>query len=65
MEEGTLAPATVAALEAETFSLTVLPFRTTAENLARHVFGELRAMGLPVAAVEVDETPNNRAVFRP
>lgn len=65
VEEGTLAPATVAALEAETFSLTVLPFRTTAENLARHVFGELRAMGLPVAAVEVDETPNNRAVFRP
>ena len=65
VEEGTLAPATVAALEAETFSLTVLPFRTTAENLARHVFGELRAMGLPVTAVEVDETPNNRAVYRP
>lgn len=65
VEEGTLAPATVAALESETFSLTVLPFRTTAENLARHVFGELSAMGLPVTAVEVDETPNNRAVFRP
>ncbi len=26
---------------------------------------ELRAMGLPVTAVEVDETPNNRAVYRP
>ena len=32
VEEGTLAPATVAALEAETFSLTVLPFRTTADR---------------------------------
>ena len=35
VEEGSLAATTLAALEAEGFSLTVLPFRTTAENLAR------------------------------
>ena len=35
VEEGSLAPATLAALEAEGFSLFIVPFRTTAENLAR------------------------------
>ena len=35
VEEGTLKPATIEALEGEGFSLTILPFRTTAENLAR------------------------------
>lgn len=65
VEEGTLASQTIAALESEGFTLTVLPFRTTAENLARYCFERLAAQGLPVAAVEVDETPNNRAIFRP
>ena len=65
VEEGSLAPATIAALEAEGFTLTVLPFRTTAENLARWFFDKLRAQGLPVAEVEVDETPNNRPLYRP
>lgn len=64
VEEGTLAPATIAALESEGFALTLLPFRTTAENLARYIFDELSAQGLPVAEVEVDETPNNRAFYR-
>ena len=65
VEEGSLAPATIAALEAEGFTLTILPFRTTAENLARWFYEKLAAQGLPVAAVEVDETPNNRAFYRP
>ncbi len=64
VEEGTLAPATIAALEGEGFQLKLLPFRTTAENLARHLFERLRDEGLPVSAVEVDETPNNRAIYR-
>jgi 6-pyruvoyltetrahydropterin/6-carboxytetrahydropterin synthase len=42
----------------------VLPFRTTAENLARWFFGRLEAEGLPVVEVEVDETPENRAFYR-
>lgn len=64
IEKGSLKPDTLAALQNEGFNLTVLPFRTTAENLAKHIFGELEKRGLPVAEIEVDETPNNRAFYR-
>ena len=64
LEEGSLKPATIAALEAEGFSLTILPFRTTSENLARWFYDRLREQGLPVLEVECDETPNNRAIYR-
>ena len=64
VEAGSLKPETMAALESEGFSLTVLPFRTTAENLARYVFETLAKQGFPVVEVEVDETPNNRAFYR-
>ena len=64
IEEGSLKPDTLAALQSEGFNLTVLPFRTTAENLAKHIFGELEEQGLPVAEIEVDEPPNNRAFYR-
>ena len=64
VEEGTLKPETIAALESEGFTLLILPFRTTAENLARYIFDELEAQGYPVAEVEVDETPNNQAFYR-
>ena len=64
VEEGSLKEATVAALEDEGFSLTILPFRTTAENLARWFFDQLVAQGLPVIEVECHETPNNRAFYR-
>lgn len=64
LEEGSLSPATVEALEEEGFSLLVLPFRTTAENLAAHIFGILKEDGWNVVSVEVDETPANRAVYR-
>lgn len=65
VEEGSLAPATMEALAAEGFSLTVLPFRTTSENLARYLFERLAARGLPVSRVDCNETPNNRASFSP
>ena len=65
VEEGTLKPATIAALEGEGFSLTVVPFRTTAENLARHFADELIARGLPCSQVDVYETPLNCATYRP
>lgn len=64
VEEGSLKPATVAALEDEGFVLTMLPFRTTSENLARWFYDRLVELGLPVAEVECDETPNNRAFYR-
>lgn len=63
VEEGSLAPETIAALESETFKLLVVPWRTTSENFARHFFDELIEMGFPVTRVEVDETPNNCAYY--
>lgn len=65
LEEGSLADATVTALEAEGFSLTAMPFRTTAENLARYFCERLTAQGLPVSQVDMYETPNNCAIYRP
>lgn len=65
VEDGTLQASTVKALQDEGFELMILPFRTTAENLAKHIFDLLREKGLDVSSVEVDETPNNRAVYRP
>lgn len=63
VEAGTLKKKTIRALESEGFEIKTLPFRTTAENLARFFFDCLTNMGLPVTQVEVDETPNNCAVY--
>jgi len=63
VEEGSLKASTVAALESEGFALKVLPFRTTAENLAHNFFDLLEARGLPVCKVEVYETPLNCASY--
>ncbi len=63
VEEGSLKPATVAALQDEGFSLTFLPFRTTAENLAHYLADRLCDRGLPVTRVDCNETPNNRAIY--
>lgn len=63
VEEGSLAPDTLDCLHREGFKLIMLPFRTTAENLARYFFGKLEDRGLPVSRVEVYETPNNCAVY--
>lgn len=65
VEEGSLAPATLEALASEGFSLTILPFRTTSENLAHYLFDRLSARGLPVCRVDCNETPNNRASYEP
>ena len=64
VEEGSLKPATIQALEDEGFSLTILPFRTTAENLAHYFADRLREQGLPIAQVSVWETPMNCAIYR-
>lgn len=65
VEEGSLAPETVKCLEAETFKLFVVPFRTTSENLARYFAEKLVERGFAVSAVEVYETPLNCAIYRP
>ena len=63
VEEGSLYPETVAALRAEEFSLTFVPWRTTAENFARYFFEALAEEGFAPTRVEVYETPNNCAVY--
>jgi 6-pyruvoyltetrahydropterin/6-carboxytetrahydropterin synthase len=65
VEEGTLSKKTIKCLEEDGFSLKILPFRTTAENFAAYFYKRLCARGFDVSYVEVDETPNNRAVFAP
>ena len=64
IEEGSLGEDTLACLEREGFSLLAMPFRTTAENLAKWFFDQLAELGLPVAQVDVYETPNNCAFYR-
>ena len=64
VEEGSLSPETIQCLEGEGFTLKFLPYRTTAENLAKDIFDRLTNKKLPVAFVEVRETPNNRAVVK-
>lgn len=64
LEEGSLMQKTLDCLSEEGFSLSVLPFRTTAENLAKWFFDELSAQGLPVSQVDMYETPTNCAIYR-
>ncbi len=64
VEAGSLASDTLACLDREGFKLLEMPFRTTAENLAKWFFDQLAARGLPVAQVDVYETPNNCAYYR-
>lgn len=63
VEEGSLAPETLKALEAEGFALRILPFRTTAENLARYIAERLCEGGLNISQIDVYETPNNCATY--
>lgn len=63
VEEGSLMPKTLACLAEEGFTLSILPFRTTAENLARHFYARLAGEGLPVSQVDVYETPFNCASY--
>ena len=64
VEEGSLMPETLDCLRREDFKLIMLPFRTTAENLAVYFFDRLAAQGFPVSQIDVYETPNNCATYR-
>ena len=65
VEEGSLHADTLECLKREGFKLTILPFRTTAENLAQYFYRALQQKNLPVSCIEVYETPNNCAIYRP
>ncbi len=64
MERGSMKEKTLAALREESFTIVELPFRPTAENLAKHFYTLLREEGLPVDTVTVYETADNCAVYR-
>lgn len=62
-QEDSLKAATIAALKDENFRLIEVPFRPTAENMAKHFYEVLKAQGLPVQKVLVYETPDNCAGY--
>ena len=62
-EKDSLRPATLTALREEGFSLTEVPFRPTAENLARYFFDALSGRGFEISSVTVYETEENCAVY--
>ena len=62
-QKGTLRMETLDAFEMEGFEVAAVPFRPTAENLAKHFYDEMAAMGLPICAMSVYETPDNCATF--
>ena len=64
VEEGSLRPETVAALEAEDFRMVFLPFRTTAEHFAWYFYDRLQEAGYDVWETAVYETPTNCARYR-
>ncbi|MBR4223986.1 MAG: 6-carboxytetrahydropterin synthase QueD [Oscillospiraceae bacterium] len=68
-EEGSLRESTLAALYEEGFSVYPVPFRPTAENLSRYIYGRMedcgRSHGYEVYSVTVWETPGNGAEYIP
>lgn len=62
-QEGSLKPATVAALQEEHFRMIAVSFRPTAEHMAKYFYEKLKAQGLPVKNVQVYETPENCAGY--
>ncbi|MGI6218226.1 MAG: 6-carboxytetrahydropterin synthase QueD [Coriobacteriales bacterium] len=63
VEEGSLKPKTLECLADEGFTVKILPFRTTSENLARYIAERLIEQGFPVSRVDCDETRSNRATY--
>ena len=63
IESGSLKPKTMEALAEEEFPVVELPFRPTAENLAKYFYDLVAERGYNVAQVEIYETPNNCAAY--
>ena len=63
IEEGSLSKKLYQALIDENFKIINLPFRPTAENLAKYIY-ELLAKTYDVDRIDVYETPNNCASYR-
>lgn len=46
------------------FDILMLPYRTTAEEMSRHIFYILKDKGLKVREVELFETPTNSCTYK-
>lgn len=63
IEENTLKPKTVEALNEEGFKIINVSFRPTAENFAKFFYDRFKTMGYNVRRATVYETPNNCAEY--
>ncbi len=63
IEQGSLRPATMEALQAEDFKIIELPFRPTAERLAGYFYERMTECGYRVHRATVYETPQNCATY--
>lgn len=63
IEEGGLKEKTKEALLEEDFAIVELPFRPTAENLAKYFYDRMEEKEYQVVLVKVYETPNNCAGY--
>ncbi len=63
IEEGSLKEKTKEALLEEEFAIVELPFRPTAENLAKYFYEKMEEKEYQVVLVKVYETPNNCAGY--
>ena len=63
IEEGSLKEKTKEALLEEDFVIVELPFRPTAENLAKYFYDRMEEKEYRVVLVKVYETPNNCAGY--
>ena len=63
IEKGTLKDKTYEALCEEGFQIISLPFRPTAENLAKYFYEKMEGKGYQVQSAMVYETPNNCAEY--
>lgn len=63
VERGTLRLATMDALESEGFEIITLPFRPTAENLAKYLYDRMKELSFPIQSMTVYETPDNCAAY--
>lgn len=46
------------------FAIVMVPYRPTAEEMSRDIYGQIKQAGYPVYSVELFETPQNSCIYR-
>lgn len=62
-EEGTKLALNLAELP-NAFNILLVPYRTTAEEMSRHIYNMIKEKGINVSEVELYETPTNSCTYR-